>query len=95
MFYTLITVIMFYYSLNTQLYYQGPSFKASGSVHLIVCHPLIVHPCKQVKPVFDMVAAASCFPAWNIIVEPFCSVLDVLHGPLNQAFLKRGMDMVI
>jgi hypothetical protein len=55
-----------------------------------------VHPCKQVEPVFDMVdAAASCFPAWKIVIKSFRPVLYVSHRPFNQAFLKRGMDMVI
>ena len=66
-----------------------------GAVNLSVYYLLVVHSYKQVEPIFDMVKAASCFPAWKIVVKPFCPVLDVLHGSFNQAFLKRGMDMVI
>ena len=79
---------MFHYSLNTHLYYLGPSFKASGAVNLSVYHLLVMHYCKQVEPVFDMVKVAPCFPAWKIVIKSFCPVLDVLHGPFNQAFLK-------
>jgi hypothetical protein len=60
-----------------------------GAVNLSVCHPLIVHTCKQVEPVFYMVKVAARFPAWKIVIKPLRPVLDVLHRPFNQAFLKR------
>jgi hypothetical protein len=67
----------------------------NGAVNLSICHPLTVHPCKQVEPVFDMVKVAARFPAWEIVIKAFGPVLDALHRPFNQAFLQRGMDMVI
>jgi hypothetical protein len=33
--------------------------------------------------------------ARKVIVKTLCPVLDVLHCPFNNAFLQRGMDMMI
>ena len=53
-----------------------------------------MHFYKQVEPVFDMVKAALCLPAWKIAVKALGPVLDALHRPSNNSFLKGGMDMV-
>jgi hypothetical protein len=54
-----------------------------------------MHFYKQVKPVFNMVKVALCLPAWKTAVKPFGPIHDVLPGPLNQAFLQWGRDVVI
>ena len=64
-----------------------------GPVNLSV-YQIVVHFCKQIKPVFDMVKAAPRRPAGKAVVKAFCPALDVLHSPLDNAFLKRGMYMV-
>ena len=65
-----------------------------GPVNLSVHHLLAVHFYKQVEPVFDMAKVALCLPAWKIAVKALGPVLDALHRPSNNAFLKGGMDMV-
>jgi hypothetical protein len=53
-----------------------------------------MHFYRQVEPIFDMVKVALCLPAWKTVVKALGPVLDVLHRPFDNAFLKRGMDMV-
>ena len=53
-----------------------------------------MHFYKQVEPAFYMAKVALCLPAWKMAVKAPGPVLDALHHPSNNAFLKGGMDMV-
>src|SRR5580765_7706791 len=55
-----------------------------GPVNLSVYY-IVVHFCKQIKPVFDMVRAAPRCPAWKVVIKALGPVLDVLHRPFYDA----------
>jgi hypothetical protein len=65
-----------------------------GSVHLSVFTSLLWQSTNRFsRPVPHVLWCAILQTAGKVAVKAFGSVLGVLHSPLNQAFLQRGMDV--
>jgi hypothetical protein len=68
--------------------------KTNGSVKLRFDIAVILIY-KQIKPLFNMFECTILFSARKMVIKTFSSVFDILHGSLDYAFFKRGMNMVI
>ncbi len=66
-----------------------------GSVNLSVYHLYIMHIYKQIHPILYMEKITMLFSIRRIVIKRFCSVFDVLNGPLDNAFLKWRINMMI